>query len=48
MIGDDFTHSKTVEFVCDENEILLPKTSKILTCEDGKWNGPLPSCKGMK
>jgi hypothetical protein len=46
MIGGDFMHGKVVEFVCGKDEILIPETSRILTCEDGKWNGILPSCKG--
>ncbi|CAB4031772.1 Hypothetical predicted protein [Paramuricea clavata] len=45
VIGNEFYHGKEVEFVCTEDVILIPESSRKLTCENGKWNGSLPSCK---
>jgi hypothetical protein len=47
VIGDVFSHGNEVKFVCPKDYILIPESSEILTCDDGKWNGMLPSCKGM-
>ena len=46
MIGNEFYNGKEVKFVCAEDGIVIPESSKKLTCENGKWNGSLPSCKG--
>ena len=48
VIGDVFSHGNEVKFVCPKDYILIPESSEILTCDDGKWTGILPSCKGMK
>ncbi len=47
VVGDEFSHGKEVKFVCPKDHILIPESSKTLNCDDGKWNGILPSCKGM-
>ena len=46
VIGNQFDNGKEVEFVCPRNELLIPEISRKLTCENGKWNGIIPSCKG--
>jgi hypothetical protein len=46
VIGNEFYHGKEVKFVCSDDNLLIPESSKKLTCENGKWNGSLPSCKG--
>jgi hypothetical protein len=48
VVGDVFSHGNEVKFVCPKDDILIPDSSETLTCNDGKWNGILPSCKGMK
>ena len=37
-----------VEFICSGDDVLDPKTSEKLTCENGKWNKKIPWCKGSK
>lgn len=34
-----------MEYACDVSYTLTG--SKILSCDDGTWNGSLPSCKGL-
>jgi hypothetical protein len=45
-VGTDFYSGQEAEFVCPKDYVLIPKTSKKLTCEKGRWKGKIPSCKG--
>ncbi|XP_028415817.1 CUB and sushi domain-containing protein 3-like [Dendronephthya gigantea] len=45
VIGDKFHDGKQVEFVCPQDQILVPEASRKLTCQRGEWNGVFPSCK---
>ncbi|CAB4000098.1 Hypothetical predicted protein [Paramuricea clavata] len=45
VIGNEFYDGKEVEFVCPGGYILIPDISKKLTCENGRWEGIIPSCK---
>ncbi|CAB4020153.1 Hypothetical predicted protein [Paramuricea clavata] len=47
VIGNKFYQAKEVEFACSDDDILIPESSRKLTCENGKWNGSLPSCKAL-
>ena len=44
--GDKFYNGKEVEFFCLKDYILVPSSSKKLTCLDRDWRGTIPSCKG--
>jgi hypothetical protein len=46
VVGHEFYHGRKVEFVCSNDEVLDPKNSKKLTCDNGRWNGRIPRCKG--
>jgi hypothetical protein len=46
VIGKKFYHGTEVEFVCPRDSILVPASSRKLTCQDGQWRGTIPSCKG--
>jgi hypothetical protein len=46
VVGNEFYNGKEVEFVCPRDYILIPEISKKLTCENGRWEGIIPSCKG--
>ena len=48
VIEHAFDNGKEVEFFCDKEDVLIPETSKKLTCENGKWKGTIPSCKGTR
>ena len=43
-LGDDFSHGKSIEFVCDGKYSLEGESR--LTCNDGNWNFDRPQCKG--
>ncbi|CAB4020214.1 Hypothetical predicted protein, partial [Paramuricea clavata] len=45
VIGKEFYHGKEVEFVCPRDSILVPASSRKLTCQNGQWRGTIPSCK---
>ncbi|CAB3988648.1 sushi, von Willebrand factor type A, EGF and pentraxin domain-containing 1-like [Paramuricea clavata] len=45
VIGKEFFHGKKVEFVCPRDSILVPASSRRLTCQNGQWRGTIPSCK---
>lgn len=45
--GRKFYHGEQVRFYCARRDyVLVPPQSATLTCEDGKWKGTIPSCKG--
>ncbi len=46
IVGNEFYHDKEVEFVCSRDEVLDPKFSKKLRCDNGNWYGIIPRCKG--
>ena len=37
-----------VKFNCSGDDVLDPEISEKLTCENGRWNGIIPWCKGSK
>lgn len=45
-MGNEFYNGKEVEFRCPKDYVLEPKNSKKLICENGRWNGTFPLCKG--
>ena len=46
VIGSEFYEGKQVEFVCQDDAILIPKKSMKISCQNGRWSGIIPSCKG--
>lgn len=42
--GDDFIDGQMVVFKCNSGFDIFGST--ILRCVEGKWNNPLPVCKG--
>jgi hypothetical protein len=48
VLGNEFYNGKEVEFVSPRDYVLIPEISKKLSCENGKWKGIIPSCKGIK
>ena len=47
VVGNEFYHGKEVEFVCKKDYVHHPKISKKLICDNGKWSGSIPLCKGI-
>ena len=48
IIGSEFYHGRQVEFVCPRDSSLVPEKSRKLTCLDGRWDGVIPVCKGIR
>ena len=47
VIGNEFYNGKEVEFTCSNDYVIIPEYSKKLKCENGKWKGEIPFCKGI-
>ena len=45
IIGNNFSHGGAVRFICKDGPFDLIGASEI-TCSDGAWNHPKPSCEG--
>ena len=46
IVGNEFYNGKEVEFRCWNDHALEPQNSQKLICENGRWNGTIPLCKG--
>ena len=46
VIGSEFYDGKEVEFDCQKDAILIPKSSRKVTCRNGRWSSIIPLCKG--
>ena len=44
-LGNNYEHGSVVRFVCKNQTYDLIGASNI-TCKDGKWSDPTPSCEG--
>ena len=46
MHGNDTTHGAKISFTCLTGFDIFGL--RTLTCNNGKWNGSVPSCKGIR
>ena len=46
-VGEDFSYKETVEYFCDPG-FKLTEGTRFRSCQkNSKWNGTLPTCKGL-